>query len=264
VRSFQPELVHSFSRLLYLVPILRQSLPKIMTYERKPTARTIRQAAGLSRGSLAFTGCSDSVCREGRQAGGEWTTIHNAVDVSRYRFQPSVSPDAPLVFLSRVERIKGAHAAIAMARRAGRPLIIAGNHGQEGEEKIYWENEILPHVGHDGVQYVGPVNDAQKSDLLGRAAAMLVPIEWEEPFGIVFAEALACGTPVISCPRGALPEIVRDGIEGFLVNSVEEGVSAIKRLDRIDRGACRRRAEESFSAEWMVDRYEALYHGVTR
>jgi len=259
VRSFQPDLVHSFSRLLYLMPILRRTLPKVMTYERQPTVRAVRQAVGLARGTLIFTGCSDSVCRDGRPGGGTWNTVHNGVDMNLYRFQPTVPADAPLVFLSRVERIKGTHRAIAIARKAGRPLIIAGNHGEAGEEKIYWEKEILPYVDKDGISYVGPVNDAQKNDLLGRAAAMLVPIEWEEPFGIVFAEALSCGTPVISCPRGALPEIIRDGKEGFLVNTVDEGVAAIGRLSQIDRGACRRRAEESFSADVMVENYLRLY-----
>jgi glycosyltransferase involved in cell wall biosynthesis len=259
VLSFQPDLVHSFSRLLYLLPILRQPIPKVMTYERQPTVRTVHQAVGLARGTLTFTGCSDSVCREGRVGGGSWNTVHNGVDMGLYQFQPAVPPGSPLVFLSRVERIKGTHTAIAMARKAGRPLVIAGNHGDAGEEKMYWEREVLPQVGKNGISYIGPVNDAQKNKLLGRAAAMLVPIEWEEPFGIVFAEALACGTPVISCPRGALPEIIRDGVEGYLVNSIDEGVSAIGRLDRIDRHACRRRAEEAFSAEVMVENYLRLY-----
>jgi glycosyltransferase involved in cell wall biosynthesis len=259
IDSFQPELLHSFSRLLYLLPILRRNIPKIMTYERQPTAQSVHRASRWSQGTLSFTGCSDSVCRKGRPNGGDWTTVHNGVDLNLYHFQPTVPPDAPLVFLSRVERIKGTHTAIAMARKANRPLIIAGNHGEAGEEKNYWEREIFPHVGKNGISYVGPVNDAQKNELLGSAAAILVPIEWEEPFGIVFAEALACGTPVISCPRGALPEIVRDGLEGYLVNTIDEGAAAIGRLDSIDRRACRHRAEEAFSADVMVESYLRLY-----
>jgi len=88
---------------------------------------------------------------------------------------------------------------------------------------------------------------------------MVVPIEWNEPFGIVFAEALACGTPVISCPRGALPEIIKDGQHGFLMRSFEEGIEAISRLSEIKRSECRRRAEERFSREVVVDQYELLY-----
>ena len=170
-----------------------------------------------------------------------------------------MAADAPLIFLSRIERIKGAHTAIAAARLAGRRLLIAGNHGEKGEELRYWKNEIAPHLGHDGIEYVGEVNDEHKNRLLGQAAALLVPIEWDEPFGIVFAEALACGTPVISCPRGALPEIVHHGVEGFLVHSVEEAVRAIRALPAIDRSACRRQAERLFSTEVMVDAYLKIY-----
>jgi glycosyltransferase involved in cell wall biosynthesis len=166
-----------------------------------------------------------------------------------------------LFFLSRVERIKGAHTAIAAARRAGRRLIVAGNHADSGEEKRYWDEEIVPHLGKDGIEYVGPQDDVQKNEWLGKAAALVVPIEWEEPFGIVFAEALACGTPVISSPRGALPEIVRDGIDGYLATGVEATAQAIGRLGTIDRRRCRERAEASFSADGMVENYLQVYQG---
>jgi glycosyltransferase involved in cell wall biosynthesis len=118
--------------------------------------------------------------------------------------------------------------------------------------------EIVPQLGGE-IEYVGPVNDEQKNALLGRAAAMIVPIEWNEPFGIVFAEALACGTPIISCPHGAVPEIVRCGVEGFLVNSVQEACEAVTQLRKIDRADCRKRAEDCFSASVVVGQYEQLY-----
>jgi len=181
------------------------------------------------------------------------------VDVDRMAFRSTVPSDAPLVFLSRVERIKGAHTAIAVAKLAGKRLIIAGNHAAAGPERRYWDELILPQLESGVVEYAGEVNDTQKSDLLGQAAAMIVPVEWDEPFGIVFAEALSCGTPVISTPRGALPEIVTDGVEGFLVSSIEEACKAVERLDEIDRHACRRRAVEHFSAAVIASSYERLY-----
>jgi glycosyltransferase involved in cell wall biosynthesis len=177
-------------------------------------------------------------------------------------FRAAVPADAPLVFLSRVEPIKGAHLAIDVARQVGRRLVIAGNHGEEGEIGRYWREQIVPHLGRDAVEYIGPVDDRQKNDLLGGAAALLVPVQWDEPFGIVFAEALACGTPVISCPRGALLEIVRDGREGFLADTVEGLAGAVGRLASIDRAACRQRVEKEFSADEIVRRYEALYETV--
>jgi glycosyltransferase involved in cell wall biosynthesis len=230
-----------------------------MSYQRKPTERQVARAVKLAGSALAFTGCSEHICREGRTGGGKWRAIPNCVELDKYTFQSSVPSDAPLVFLSRVERIKGAHTAIAVAKRTGRRLMIAGNHGDAGEEGRYWNFEILPHIGKNGVEYVGAVDDVQKNNLLGHAAGMIVPIEWDEPFGIVFAEALACGTPVISCPRGALPEIVRNGVDGYLVNSLDEACAAVVKLPSINRADCRRRAETAFSSGVVVEKYLDLY-----
>ena len=124
---------------------------------------------------------------------------------------------------------------------------------------MYWKEKIEPWIGRDGIDYVGPVDDVQKNELLGKAAAMVVPIQWDEPFGIVFAESLACGTPVIACPRGALPEIVRPGVDGFLIKSIEEGAEAVAKVGALDRAACRQRAEQHFSAQAVVTRYIDLY-----
>jgi glycosyltransferase involved in cell wall biosynthesis len=260
VQKFQPDLIHSFSRIFYLLPLLHSKLPKVMSYQRYPSSRTTSWGTKLARGSLTFTGCSDYICRIGQAAGGVWHTIHNCVELEKYTFQPTVADDAPLVFLSRIERIKGAHTAIAAARKAGRRLLIAGNQVNTDEGKRYWLEEIAPYIGKDGIEYVGAVNDTQKNELLGQAAAMIVPIEWDEPFGIVFAEALACGTPIISCYRGALPEIVRPGMDGYLVNSVDEACVAIEQLSEIDRRNCRQRAQECFSAPVIVKQYEQFYH----
>jgi glycosyltransferase involved in cell wall biosynthesis len=256
--TFRPNIVHSFCRILYLLPLMRHPLPKIMSYGREPTLRSVRLGGIIGKGTLCFTGCSKYICGRGRRAGGEWRVIHNFVDTDLYDFRSTVAKDAPLVFLSRVERIKGAHTAIAIARRTGRRLIIAGNHAKSGPEFDYWTNEIAPHLGGE-IEYVGPIDDQQKNTLLGQAAALIVPIEWNEPFGLVFAEALACGTPVISCPRGALPEIVRQGVDGFLVNSIAEACNAVANIDKIERANCRRRAEDCFSATVVSAQYEQLY-----
>jgi len=260
VRAFKPDVIHSFSRIAYLTPLLRGRTPIVMSYQRDPTMRTVGLAVKLAApGVLSFTGCSDYIAGLGRQAGGDWVGIPNFAEMDALKFSPTVAADAPLVFLSRVEHIKGAHWAIEIARRTGQHLIIAGNHSDSGPEGEYWREKILPEIGRDGVEYVGAVNDAQKNKLLGEARAMIVPIQWNEPFGIVFAEALACGTPVISCPRGSLTEIVRPGIEGFLIRSIEEGCEAVGKLGAIDRAACRRRAEEAYSPDAVVSRYLDLY-----
>lgn len=260
VRAFKPDLIHSFSRIAYLLPQLRGPRPLVMSFQREPTPRTVGLAVKLAaRDMLTFTGCSEHLAVRGRRGGGEWYGIPNFADTEALKFSPIVPADAPLVFLSRVESIKGAHWAIEIARRSGQRLIIAGNHLTSGPEADYFHQQIEPWFGRDGIEYIGPVNDVQKSELLGRAKAMVVPIQWDEPFGIVFAEALACGTPVISCPRGALPEIVRPGIEGYLIRSVEEGVDAVAKVASLDRTACRKRADDYFSPAAVVARYDALY-----
>jgi glycosyltransferase involved in cell wall biosynthesis len=259
-RAFQPDLIHSFSRVAYLLPHLRGPRPLVMSYQRDPTLRTVGLAVRLAApGILTLTGCSEYIARCGRHAGGEWLGIPNFADTDQLSFAPSVGADAPLVFLSRVESIKGAHWAIEIARRTGRRLLIAGNRADSGHEAVYWKEQIAPWIGRDGIEYLGPVDDVQKNELLGKASAMVVPIQWDEPFGIVFAESLACGTPVIACPRGALPEIVRPGIDGFLIGSIEEGCAAVAKVGALSRAACRLRAESHFSARAVVARYIDLY-----
>ena len=259
-RAFKPDVIHSFSRLAYLAPLLRGSTPIVMSFQRDPTLRTVGMAVRLAApGVLRFTGCSDYIAACGRRAGGDWVGIPNFFEIDALEFSPAVPPDAPLCFLSRVESIKGAHWAIEIARRTGRRLVIAGNHSETGAEGEYWRAQIEPWLGREGIEYVGAVDDVRKNKVLGEAAAMVVPIQWDEPFGIVFAESLACGTPVISCPRGSLPEIVRQGIDGFLIRSIEEGCDAVGRLPGIDRAACRRRAEQEYSPDVVVSRYLELY-----
>jgi glycosyltransferase involved in cell wall biosynthesis len=259
IRTFRPDVLHSFSRLGYLLPLLPTRLPKVMSYQRHTGGTRNRIAAWLGGRSFASTGCSEFIAAQGRPWGGRWEGIPNFVDANYYKFEPTVPADAPLVFLSRLERIKGVHTAIEIARQSGRRLLIAGNRVIVGEGEAYWKQEIEPHLNRDGIEYVGPVDDAQKNALLGRAAAMLVPIEWDEPFGIVFAEALACGTPVISCPRGGVPEIIRDGIEGFLIRNVAEGIQAVAKIGEISRAACRQRVEQCFSSTVVASQYLALY-----
>jgi glycosyltransferase involved in cell wall biosynthesis len=259
VARFGPSLIHSFSRLLYLAPQLPRRMPKIMSYQRFPGGRQITLAACAAGASLRFTGCSEFIAAMGGKFGGDWRAIVNFVDVESYRFVAAVPDDAPLVFLGRVENIKGAHIAIEIAKRTGRRLVIAGNHADNGAEADYWNGWIKPELGQNGVDYVGPVDDRAKNELLGSAAALVVPIQWDEPFGIVFAEALACGTPVITCRRGAAPEIVRDGIDGFLIQNADDGSRAVEKLGVIDRHRCRERAEQAFSVAVVVPQYEALY-----
>jgi glycosyltransferase involved in cell wall biosynthesis len=146
-----------------------------------------------------------------------------------------------------------------VAKKSGRQLVIAGNVPEAAHHRRYFEQKIQPHVDGSAVQYVGAVDDRGKNELLGRSAALLMPLLWDEPFGIVMAEALACGTPVVGLRRGSLPEIVQHEINGFVCDSVEEMVGAVNQLSSIERKQCRRIAEEKFSDRVIVDSYEQLY-----
>lgn len=262
-RQFQPQLLHSFSRLGYLLPLLCGKIPKVMSYQRHTGGRQIKWASRLGGRSIEFTGCSEFICRMGRPSGGRWRAIPNFVELEKITFVPKVPGDAPLVFLSRIESIKGPDIAIDIALASDRRLIIAGNRPDKGPEREFWERSIAPRLGRNGIEWIGEVNDVQKNDLLGRAAALVVPIQWDEPFGIVFAEALGAGTPVITCARGASPEIVQEGITGFFIENASDGASAVKRLGGIDRAACRRAAESRFSCEVCTNQYLELYAEMT-
>src|SRR5262249_17073756 len=157
----------------------------------------------------------------------------------------------------RVEAIKGPHHAIEAARLAGRRLVIAGN--VSDEHRPWFEATIAPHIDGDRVRYQGPVDDAQKCVLLGAAAALLMPVMWEEPFGIVMAAAMACGTPVIGFNRGAVPEVIAEGATGYIVDTVAEMADAVARLPTLSRAACRARAERLYSDTAIVEGYLQLY-----
>lgn len=255
----QPDVVHSFGRLAYLTALLPLSIPKIMTYQRDPSLPQIRRAVKLSKAqTLAFTGCSEHIAAKTRPLAPSYA-VYNGVPLDVYDFEADVGDDAPLVFLGRIERIKGTHTAVEVACRTGRRLVIAGNVPDDPEHRRFFEKQVEPHVDGDRIRYVGPVDDAEKNELLGRAAAFLMPIEWEEPFGIVMAEAMACGTPVIGTRRGSVPEVVDDGVTGFVGDTVDDLVGAVERIDELDRHATRARCEGTFSDRAVVESYLQVY-----
>jgi glycosyltransferase involved in cell wall biosynthesis len=183
--------------------------------------------------------------------------IHHGIDESRYPVGPGGDH---LVFDGRLSSDKGVRQAIEIARRAGVPLVIAAKM-RETSEREYYEAEVKPLLGGD-IRYVGEIDRTDKLALVGGALALLNPIRWDEPFGLNMVEALACGTPVITTPRGAAPEIVDDGATGFLASGTDEAVAAVAWAAKLDRHTCRAAVEARFSARRMVADHLAFYREV--
>jgi len=185
-------------------------------------------------------------------------TVYNGIDLSNLTFRER--PGDKLLFLGRIHLDKGPHLAIEVAKRSGRDLIIAGI----VQDAAYFNEFIQPHLNPPAVEYVGSVGPAERDDLFRRACATLHLNTIPERFGLVLAESMAAGVPVIARDLGSCREVVRDGETGFLVRNLEEAVAAVARIDRIDRRACRRRVEENFSIARMAERYEQVYEEIFR
>jgi len=199
--------------------------------------------------------CSISTAQRAPVPDVSWAaTVHHGLPRDLYRFGPG---GGYLLFVGRISPEKKPDAAIRIARAAGLPLVIAAK--VDPADRAYWETVVQPLVAQPGVRFVGEVGESGKEELLRGARALLFPVDWPEPFGLVLIEALACGTPVIARCRGSVPEIVDEGETGFVCETDDEMVEAAGRLGRIDRHACRRTFERRFSVEHMVDAYEAVY-----
>ena len=255
------DLIHNFGRLAYLVPILNHPVKKIMSYQREISTRNIKWINKLPNKNIVFTGCSQNLVSRGAVAG-KWKAIYNAAEFTFYKLQDNWSCDAPLIFLGRIEKIKGCHTAIEVAKATNNKLIIAGNISKLPEEIDYYEEEIKPKIDGKQIMFVGEVNDVQKNEWLGKAKALLMPIEWNEPFGIVMIEAMACGTPVLGFNRGAIPEVIDHGVNGFISENKEEMMKHVQQCETIDRSVVRRIAEERFSDEKIGSEYLSLHSSV--
>jgi glycosyltransferase involved in cell wall biosynthesis len=260
LRPLRFDVIHNFGRLAYLAPVLARDVPKVQTYMRTVTPANMATARRLGARRLHYTAVSAAMRDTGRPGGGDWSVIYNCALPARYPFVGGTDPaTAPLVFLGRLDRCKGAHHAIAVARRLNRRLIVAGNISPLAHEQAYFDTEIAPLIDGTLVTYIGPVGDEAKRSLLGQAAAMLLPIEWEEPFPVVLPESMLCGTPLIAFRRGGVPEGIDHGRTGFLCDTVDQMTALVSRLPEIDRAVVRAEADRRFSDVAIAGEYERLY-----
>ena len=258
------DVVHTFGRMSNIAFLMFSKIPKVVSYQLPPTISQVKKAVKLARAnSLYFTACSNFIADQIRNYC-DVTTIYNGVDPADYQVNEQVAVDAPLVFLGRIQKEKGTAIAIEVAKKTGNKLIIAGNVPNEALHQRYFEEEVSPFIDQSQITYIGPVNNSQKNELLQNCKAFLMPVLWDEPFGIVMTEALACGAPVIGFNRGAVPEVVSDGQNGFVCDNVDEMVAAVKKAGDINRVTCRKIVEDKFSARVLARQYEKLYERISR
>ena len=175
------DLIHNFGRLIYLLPVWNGKVKKIMTYGREITGSNINRLLKLPHKNIFFTGCSNNlISRSG--ANGKWQAVYNAIEFKKYTLANKVAEDAPLIFLGRIEKIKGCHTAIEIAKTTGCKLIIAGNVSPLADEQKYFAEAIKPFIDGTQIKYVGQVNDVEKNEWLGKSKALLMPIECERAF----------------------------------------------------------------------------------
>jgi glycosyltransferase involved in cell wall biosynthesis len=225
---------------------------------RVPNVTTLHGRLDLPEHAHIYSQFSDipviSISNSQRQpvAFANWiATVYHGLPSDLYKLDPA--PGRYLAFIGRFSPEKRADRAIEIAKQLGMPLRIAAK--IDKADKEYFEQTMKPMLDHPLVEYVGEIGESEKQEFLGGAQALLFPIDWPEPFGLVLIEAMACGTPVIAFRRGSVPEIIEDGLTGFIVDSMDEAVAAVRKVDNLSRAACRCEFEKRFTASRMAGDY---------
>jgi glycosyltransferase involved in cell wall biosynthesis len=255
-RAGEFDLVHFHTGHLHFPLVRRQPVPHLSTLHWRVD---LPELASLHRefSDLPIVAISDA--QRSLLATRAWRgTVHHGLPADRYRLQSR--PGRYLAFVGRISPEKGVHDAIAIARAAGMPLRIAAK--IETADLDYYEDVFKPLLADPLVEFAGEIDDDQKQAFLGNAYALLFPIRWPEPFGIVMIEAMACGTPVVAFRAGSVPEVIEDGVSGFIVDDIEGAVGALPRVAGLDRARCREAFERRFTARRMAQDYVALYEAV--
>jgi glycosyltransferase involved in cell wall biosynthesis len=231
----------------------RQSTPFLSTMHGRMDREWTRSIYDLFP-NAPLVSISDAQRAPAPQLGWAGTVLHG---MPRDLLRPVRASQTYLAFLGRISPEKGIESAIRIAAGCDTPLRVAAKIGEE--DSAYHTRVIAPLLSGDAAEFIGEIDDAQKPEFLSRARALLVPIDWPEPFGLVMIEAMACGCPVIAFRRGSVPEVIEDGLTGFIVDDVAGAIAAVARVGELDRAAIRRRFEERWTARRMAEDYLALY-----
>jgi glycosyltransferase involved in cell wall biosynthesis len=252
-RAAEFDVIHSHVDWLPLPLLSRSNVPFLTTVHGRLDLPGLPDVV-REFSEAGFISISDNQRRQLPEA--KWiATIHHGLPSGLLR--PSYEQGSYLAFLGRLTAEKGPEDAIRIAEAVGMPLRIAAKIPRA--ETAYFKKQLQPHIDGERVTLVGEVDDEKKQPFLAAAAALLFPIDWPEPFGLVMIEAMACGTPVIAYRSGSVPEVIEDGVTGFIVDGEGDAVQAVRELPRLDRRAIRARFEERFTAVRMAREYEARY-----
>jgi glycosyltransferase involved in cell wall biosynthesis len=250
------DIIHCHIDWVHLPLIERLGVPHLTTIHNRLDTPDL--PAVLARfGKAPLVSISDHHRKPVPEANWLGTVYHGMPPAS---LAPSYAPGTYLAFLGRLTKEKGPETAIRLARSAELPLRMAAKIPRS--ETRYYKERLQPIIDNDQIRLVGELNDGGKGDLLRGASALLFPIDWPEPFGLVMIEAMACGTPVVAFRRGSVPEVIDEGVTGFIVDNDEQAVAAIKRIGELDRRRVRARFEERFTAKRMADDYLRLYEAL--
>ena len=247
------DVIHSHVDWLPLPVLSRTGVPFMTTMHGRLDLPGLSDVLGAFP-EATFVSISDNQRRSLPKANWIATIPHG---LPKDLFRPSFENGSYLAFLGRLTAEKGPEDAIRIARAARMPLRIAAKIPRA--ETAYFKRKLEPEIDGGKIQLVGEVNDVKKQPFLAGAAALLFPIDWPEPFGLVMIEAMACGTPVIAYRSGSVPEVVEDGVTGFIVDGEKQAIEAVKEVVRLDRRKVRARFEERFLAGRMAREYEDLY-----
>ena len=258
----KPDVIHSFSRLLYTYPLLLTSKVKFLqTYGRAISSKSTALASIIGGKKMNFTSAATHMLNNLKWFKYKFTPVYNFTDTNFFAPDENIEKEY-LMFLGRIEDIKGTKECIEVALATNNKLIIAGNI-QPGHEQ-YFKTYIEPHLNNPLIKYVGPVDDEQKRYWLQRSKALLFPIKWEEPFGIVMIEAMACGTPVIGFKKGSVPEIIINQKNGFVVNNTKEMIDACQKINMIDRNFVRQYCVDNFDTIAIAKQYINLLENLAK
>lgn len=251
------DVIHSHLDYLTLPFVETTTTPTVITLHGRldqPEFQRVLRA----RPNVGYVSISESQRRD-IPDGTTWlATVHHGVDVESFDFYPT--PGDYLCFIGRIAPEKRPDRAIEIAKRAGVPLKIAAK--VDPKDADYFQAVVEPLLDHPLIEFVGELDEAHKRELMGKALALVLPIDWPEPFGMVFIESLACGTPVLTCPQGSVPELLRDGVTGYIRDTTSQLVASVGKLSRISRAECRAYAKRRFDTRRMALEYVNVYSQV--